>query len=295
MTLSDDAVLRLQRVLDEPGLPPRYALVGRLGRGGMGTVWRARDAELDRDVAIKVLGPGATDPAFAERLVREARVLARLEHPGIVPVYDVGVLDDGAPWYAMRLVTGVRLDHAPDLSRDEVLRIVTALCDTLAYAHANGVVHRDVSPANVMIGPFGEVLLLDWGVARPPGADGVVTGTPGYMAPEQHTGHADARSDVFALGTMLDGSLRTQRDPLPRALRSVIRRATDPLPAARYASTTELRDELRRFRLGERVLAHRETLPEQIGRVLRPYLMPIALVAAYLVMRVLFLWWQGRE
>jgi len=294
MNISDNAVARLQRVLDEPVLPPRYTLLVELGRGGMGTVWRARDTELERDIAIKVLGPGATDPSFAQRLIREAQVLARLEHPGIVPVYDMGVLDDGAPWYAMRLVTGVRLDRATDLPRDEVLRIVELLCDTLAYAHANGVVHRDVTPANVMIGPFGEVLLLDWGLARPPGADAGVTGTPGYIAPEQRAGHADARSDVFALGAMLEHLLGPPSEPPPRVLRSIIARAIEPDAEARYPSTITLRDELRRFRSGDRVLAHRETPMERMGRVIRPYLMPIGLVAAYLVMRVLFLWWQGR-
>src|SRR5690606_24303270 len=139
-----------------------------LGRGGMGTVYRARDVELGRDVALKVVStPDAVDDV-AERLRREARILARLEHPGIVPVHDAGVLADGRAFYAMKLVRGQRLDASvkPDMPLPERLRIFGRICEAVAFAHAHGVIHRDLKPSNIMVGAFGEVLVMGWGVAR---------------------------------------------------------------------------------------------------------------------------------
>src|SRR5260370_3458242 len=143
-------------------------------------------------------------------MVKEARILARLEHPSIVPVHDCGVLPDGRFYYAMKMVRGNRLDKevGPAMALTERLQLFQKICDAVAFAHAHGVIHRDLKPQNIMVGPFGEVLVLDWGVARQigPGADGAVVGTPGYMAPEQATGDAalvDARADVYALGGSL--------------------------------------------------------------------------------------------
>jgi serine/threonine protein kinase len=281
----------------------------------MGVVWSARDEVLDRDVAIKVIAPHLIDADFSARLKREARILARLEHPGIVPVHDVGVLEDGRAWYVMRLIRGTRLDQAVRsiATRGELLRIVERLCETVAYAHAKQVVHRDLTPSNVMLAPFGEVLVLDWGVARERGdtdrptpqrapsvgddvvtASGTVLGTPGYMSPEQAAGGtADERSDVFGLGAILRDLCAVHAEPVPRALVAIVDRATAAAPEDRYPSPVEMRDDIRRFLDGLRVCAHKETLLEAVRRVTIAYRTPILLVLAYLVMRVLILAWRG--
>jgi len=166
--LSDATLERLREAGDWPDLSgTRYEAQGVLGKGGMSTVYRARDRELDREVALKVMGPAEGDGTVA-RLRNEARVLARLEHPGLVPVHDVGTLPDGRVFYVMRLVRGKRLDeHArQERSLPALLRLFERVCEAVAFAHAQGVLHRDLKPANVMVGPFGEVLVLDWGLAK---------------------------------------------------------------------------------------------------------------------------------
>ena len=216
---------------------PRYELCEPLGSGGMGAVYRALDRELGREIAIKIMHAGeaaqAGESEAAGRTRREAQIIARLEHPGIVPVHDVGRLIDGRVYYVMKLVRGARLDQSAVMQAalTERLRVFERLCETIAFAHAHGVLHRDLKPQNVMIGSFGEVLVLDWGIARwhgapefeaspgpPPNeaslrdtatrrtAAGVVLGTPAYMAPEQARGEldrVDERSDVFGLGAIL--------------------------------------------------------------------------------------------
>jgi serine/threonine protein kinase len=244
--LSDKA---LERLRDAPEIPSlegtRYVLLNRVGRGGMGVVYAARDDKLGRRVALKVLDAPERSGELARRLIREAQVLATLEHPGIVPVHDVGTLQDGRVFYTMKLVDGQRLDKYIETvpSVPDRLRLFLRICETLAFAHARGVLHRDVNPANVMIGPFGEVLVLDWGLAKilraatpsngardsegtighrntvsalPNQSDttehtavtglGAVMGTPGYMSPEQARGDNDTldeRSDIFSLGALL--------------------------------------------------------------------------------------------
>ncbi|MCA0375445.1 MAG: serine/threonine protein kinase [Gemmatimonadetes bacterium] len=306
--LSDRTVSRLRAVLDTPMVPSRYQLRDVLGEGGMGVVWRAHDLALGRDVALKLLAPHLADSAFADgplggQLMQEARLLASLEHPGIVPVFDVGTSDDGTPWYAMRLVHGTRLDVAArdGRARRDLLRIVETLGETVAYAHAQGVVHRDLTPGNVMLGPFGEVLVLDWGVAHatrgtaPDLADGQAVGTPGFMAPEQAAGApADARSDVYSLGALLRWLVSVHDEPVPRALHSIIACATAHDPDARYASALALRDDLRQYAAGDRVAAHRESYIERLQRFATTYQTAILLVVAYLILRVAFLLWRGR-
>jgi eukaryotic-like serine/threonine-protein kinase len=227
--LSNRALERLRDGAEIPDLAgTHYRLLERVARGGMGVVYTAEDEKLHRRVALKILDVPQTEGDLANRLLREARVLARLEHPGIVPVHDVGTLADGRVFYAMKFVEGQRLDQyvtsvnsAPDR-----LRLFLRICDAVGFAHARGVLHRDLKPANIMVGPFGEVLVMDWGLAKilrkdisstaretDPDATvfeepkqvlagrditetsavtghGTVMGTPGYMSPEQ------ARGDV---------------------------------------------------------------------------------------------------
>jgi len=319
VTLPDatvDHLLRIAGAAEDPG--GRYELREEIGRGGMGVVYRAHDRELQRDVALKVLRAGADARDLARRLHREARVLASLEHPGMVPVHDVGVLADGLGFYVMKLVRGRRLDQwaagAPALS--ERLGAFERICETVAFAHAHGVVHRDLKPGNVMLGAFGEVLVMDWGVAKVLSdagaasastavdgetAAGTVLGTPGYMAPEQAAGDAraiDARTDVYALGGLLHfllaGSPPTA-GPLPRGtprpLAAIVQRCLAVARTERYASVIDLAADVRAFQAQDPVSAYPEGPLQKAGRVASRYRVPIALVLAYMLMRVGLIFW----
>lgn len=166
--ISDAALRHLREVADLPDLSGTpYEIIEPLGRGGMGTVYLAVDRKLDREVALKVVQLPEGNGEGVDRLLREAKVLARLEHPGIVPVHDAGLLPDGRAWYAMKRVRGRRLDdYAREASLADRLRAFERICEAVAFAHAHGVIHRDLKPENVMVGAFGEVLVMDWGVAK---------------------------------------------------------------------------------------------------------------------------------
>ena len=212
--------------------PPREATLGVIGVGGMGEVLRIHDPDLDRPVAMKVLGERLGDSAeHVARFVREAQITARLQHPGVVPVYRLGRMDDGRPYFTMREVHGRTLtelinDAHAGVAGTSMRRVIDAfarVCETVGYAHGHRVVHRDLKPANLMVGEHGEVLVLDWGLAKvvgeaDDGADplvpslpgltrtGSLAGTPAYMAPEQAFGQPEAvdeRTDVYALGVVL--------------------------------------------------------------------------------------------
>ena len=315
MSLSDATLARLAEVMEAPDLAgTKYELRGRVGRGGMGTVWRAYDRELGREVALKVMNGPDPRPGGEARLRTEAQVLARLEHPGLVPVHDLGTLPDGRLFYAMKLVRGRRLDeHVRDLrSAAARLRVFERICEAVAFAHAHGVIHRDLKPPNVMVGPFGEVLVLDWGVAKvladaepavvpavdPPAARGVdvdaatltaagtVLGTPGYMAPEQARGESavGVAADVYALGALL--CFLAGEDP-PRALAAVIARARAPRPEDRYPAVGALQEDIARFLSDLPVSAYAERPLERARRLAAKYRAPLVLVLAYLVMRAL--------
>ena len=247
-------LLRDDRAGDTPMLKPlgpddtqqagKYTVQGELGRGGVGTVHRGHDQDLGRDVAMKFLHEKYKDePTILQRFVEEAQIGGQLQHPGIVPVYDLGMVD-GKPFFAMKLVKGQTLAkklaerESPAADRRTFLAIFEDVCQTLAYAHVRGVVHRDLKPANIMIGSFGEVQVVDWGMGKVLQTGGVadeklaaerqaevsvietvrsdghgtqsvmgsVMGTPAYMPPEQARGDVermDERSDVFALGAIL--------------------------------------------------------------------------------------------
>jgi len=295
--LSNQNVARLRRVLDEPDLAgTRYQPVRELARGGMGIVWEADDHQLGRRVALKVLPLG--DVRSAELLRREARVLASLEHPGIVPVHDVGTLPDGRVFYAMKLVQGRRLDDAVGgLPRSDRLRLFQRVCEPVAFAHSRGVIHRDLKPENVMVGEFGEVLVMDWGVAKLTGGSretGVI-GTPHYMAPEQAAGDnesVDERSDVYGLGGILAFLLTDCAVPAPLA--AICAKARQADAASRYGSVAELSADVGHFLEGEPVTAYRENPLEMALRWTARHQTLVLLLLAYLVMRALLLYFLGR-
>jgi serine/threonine protein kinase len=216
----------------------------------------------------------------------EARIIAALEHPGIVPVHDAGRLPDGRMFYAMKLVDGVPLHDFRGLLTDR-LRIFQKICEAVAFAHSRGVVHGDLKPENIMIGAFGEALVLDWGVAAL-ARRGSIAGTRGFVAPEQATGAAmDARSDIFSLGAILREI--SADEPARPALASIRAKAMAERPQDRYGSALELSADIARYLDGEPVEAHRETLWERAGRLFARHYMWILLIAAYLVMRMLLL------
>jgi serine/threonine protein kinase len=258
----------------------RYRFIEPVARGGMGVVYRAEDTVLGREVAVKVIDTGLRD---------EARITARLEHPGIVPVHDAGVLPDGRPFYAMKLVRGKRLDEwmETEQSLKARLTVFSRICEPVAFAHAHGVVHRDLKPANIMIGSFGEVLVLDWGVASEPG-DEHCAGTPGFMPPEQG---ATAQADVFALGQVLSKLLPADA---PAPLRSVCAKATALNPQERYGSPLEIAADVNRFLAGEPVLAHHESLVERAGRLASRHKALLALIGAYVIMRSALIFFSWR-
>ena len=284
---------------------PRYLEGAELGRGGMGRVRSVHDVQLGRSVARKELLPGS-DPSA---LLREARVTAALEHPGIVPVHDAGVGPDGRPWYTMRIARGASLAQAiadaPDpRARLRLVRRLLAACEAVAYAHDRGVVHRDLKPSNILLGDFGETLVCDWGLAltREDADDGQVVGTPAWRSPEQAAGaRATPRSDVWSLGAILH-ALVTGHPPsgpsqpgatapngaadfagAPPELVAVARVALAADPADRYAESGALAAELARWLEGRRVEAHTYTAAELLERLLRAWRRPLQVAAVALV------------
>ena len=307
--LSDSALGRLRAAADAPDLNgTRYKLIGKLGQGGMGGVYRVEDKALGREVALKLIG--VTDPAgdLAERLLREARVIARLEHPGIIPIHDVGTLSDGSVFYTMKLVQGRRLDdHLVELQTlAERLRIFEKICEALSFAHSRGVLHRDLKPQNIMVGPFGEVLVMDWGICKVLGeteanADatgwrggtdhGTVLGTPGFMAPEQAKGEVvDQRSDVYSMGAILR---LMNREP-SRVVNAIAARAMAENSEDRYVSVQDLSLDVAHFLDGLPVSAYPEGWLTKASRWAKRNSSWLLLILAYLVMRSLFIVWRGR-
>jgi len=283
--ISEPALDRLSAMFRAPDVAgTRYELVSILGRGGMGIVYLARDTVLDREVALKIVEGSAGD-------TNEARILARLEHPGIVPVHDFGQLPDGRLFYAMKRVRGDRLDRWMAAPHDlpERLGVFLRVCDAVAFAHAHGVIHRDLKPENVMVGEFGEVLVLDWGVARQMQIAECklqIVGTAEFMAPEQARGDAtvDHRADVYALGAMLESF----GEVIP--VLAIARKARAAGPGARYQSVQALAADVSRYLAGRAVEAHRETVVDRLARFERRYRLPILLVLTYLAVRALMLW-----
>ena len=330
--LSDKALDRLRgsSVPDLSGT--RYGLRELIARGGMGVVYAAEDEKLNRRVALKILDTSDATAELTARLIREARILAQLEHPGIVPVHDVGTLSDGRVFYTMKFVEGLRLDKYIEQisSLPQRLRLFLRICDAVAFAHARGVLHRDLKPANVMVGSFGEVLVMDWGLAKilqesanseetvflsaktdSSGSKatestvvtghGTVLGTPGYMSPEQARGEVESiseRSDIFSLGALLKfvaaGGSPEKNPTLPRPLQAICAKATAEQPKDRYPGVTELAFDVSRYLDGLPVSAYSENVLERLGRFYQRHQIAILLITAYLVMRFLVLYFFHR-
>jgi serine/threonine protein kinase len=321
--ISDGALARLAALLEAPEIPgARYRVLARLGGGGMGDVWLARDAALDRDVAIKVVRARRDGAELAARLEREARTIARIDHASVVPVHEIGVLGDGRPYYVMKHVAGATLREwrrAGAVGELAALRVFLRSAEAVAHAHSLGVVHRDLKPDNVMVGAHGELYVVDWGLAKAlaspadePASEprageplagatghGAVLGTPGYMAPEQARGESasvDRTADVFALGGIL-AFLLTGSDPpergevalasAARPLRSIVRKARASEPSQRYATAAELAADVARFLDRERVSAHSETVPERAARLFERHRVVVWLLVGYFALRAL--------
>jgi WD40 repeat protein/tetratricopeptide (TPR) repeat protein/tRNA A-37 threonylcarbamoyl transferase component Bud32 len=283
---------------------PGYVILGALGRGGMGVVYKARQKSLNRVVAIKTVLPGAhVRPEHLVRFRQEGELLARVQHPNIVQVYESGAAG-GLCFLVMEFVDGPSLaQHCGGLPRppDEAARLVEALARAVGYAHRQGVVHRDIKPGNVLLTSAGVPKLTDFGLAKHLGAGegvtatGDVFGTPAYMAPEQALGHVrevGPAADVYALGatlyelltgrppfqgeTPLDvlrrvageepSSVRHLRPGVPRDLETICLKCLRKEPAKRYATADALAEDLHRFQTGRPITARRVSAPERLWR-----------------------------
>lgn len=252
---------------------PQLDVLEFVGKGGMGAIYKARQKQLNRVVALKILPPASgREPSFTERFTREAQALAQLNHPGIVTLYEFGHAD-GLYYFLMEYVDGVNLGQLllnGRLSAREALAIVPQICDALQFAHDRGIVHRDIKPENILLDRRGCVKVADFGLAKlaggseplnggPPGSSpaltgsGKILGTPGYMAPEQkkHPAAVDHRADIYALGVvfyqMLTGELPgkpleppSRKVQVDVRLDEVVLRALEKEPARRYQHVSEV-------------------------------------------------------
>ena len=307
----DNEIPAEQARLDGIPTPTHLRLEHELGRGAMGHVHPAIDRNLLRHVALKRLDREYVDsPDYRNGFIAEAQITGQLEHPNIVPVHELSIDEHGVPFFTMKLVQGVSLSRWMETQvlgperLERGLEIMLKVCDAVAFAHHRGVIHRDLKPDNVMVADFGQVYLMDWGLARltkthpassaHEDASGPV-GTPAYMAPEQARGvpqDMDERTDVFGLGAMLyelvSGQLPYGKPAparvimlrahlgeivpvesaapgaVPRYLQSIIERATNPEPSQRYQSVVDLQKDIRTFLRGGLYLPRRSFQPGEL-------------------------------
>ncbi len=296
---------------------PQFELLGMIGRGGMGAVYRARQVALDREVAIKLLPlEVSVDQAFADRFVREARAMAKLNHPNIIAVFGFGTTVEGHLYFFMEYVEGAnvaQIIRGPGLEVEQALAITGQVCMALAYAHGKGVIHRDIKPANVMVGTDGTAKVADFGLARVDGADpaqygqtvtGTIMGTAEYMAPEQKRGMGvDHRADIYSVGAMLYEMLckeppqgvierPSQRVGCDARLDQIVLKAMHRLPEGRYQSATEMAADLEAARTPLPTTPERHRPPMNAGGNRPAYVAPpekssAGLITALLIVALL--------
>ena len=311
---------------------PQLEILECLGRGGMGVVYKARQPQLNRWVALKILAPEKQhDAAFAARFVREAQALARLSHPAIVAVHDFGEAD-GLCYLIMEYVDGQNLRHliqSRQLAPEQALAVVPKICEALQYAHEHGVVHRDIKPENVLIDAQGAVKIADFGIAKMLGRDTPqpaitldqqVVGTPHYMAPEQveKPRQVDHRADIYSLGVvfyeMLTGELPLGRFAPPSTVAAVDTRVDDVVlhaleknPEQRYQQASEVKSDLEEIEREPPPLpsppeasasassgAHRRPVKRRELVAVGAFVVGLALIAGFALVAVLFGWWVAK-
>ncbi|HEV3345398.1 MAG TPA: protein kinase [Pirellulales bacterium] len=340
---ADQMLLRLRRlsapVAGSPDLPsaspaglPRrlgkFELLEELGSGSFGVVFRARDTELDRMVAIKLLRAGRlASRADLDRFLREARSAAQLKHPGLVSLYEIGQTAEGGSYLVEEFVEGMTLADRLEKGRfdpREAAELIGLVADALDFAHRHGVIHRDIKPSNILLDDRGRPHLMDFGLAKreiddkPVTPEGEVLGTPAYLSPEQAEGDSrgiDSRCDVYSLGVVLYEVLTGERpfrgnrrmlllqvledeprpprrlnDRIPRDLETICLRAMAKAPAKRYQTAGELAEDLRRYLRGDAILARPMSLAERLKHWCRRNPLAASLLVAVCVGAIAGLW-----